>query len=136
MDYFMEFHWWYLVVGFIFLFVVFGKGKGGVVKKRVAASLEILDDRFAECPNEAKYSTFKEGSPDHIEIKVKDLPLPDGDILEFQVNNKALAIVEVKRNKAEFDYWSDEEVGFPVIIEGDELVIKYQGIAVLKGTFH
>jgi hypothetical protein len=42
----------------------------------------------------------------------------------------------VKSNKeAEFDHWSDEDVDFPVIKEGDELVIRYQGIDALKGTF-
>ena len=136
MDYFMEFHWWYLIVGFILLFIIFGKSKGGVVVNRVTASLETLDTRFAGCPTEAKYSTFKEGSPDHIEIKVKELPVPAGDQLEFLINQKTLAMVQVKhKKKAEFDCWSDENVDFPVIKKGDELLIKYQGVDVFRGTF-
>lgn len=136
MEYFMQFHWWYILAGFVLCFIVFGKGKGGLVVKRVTAKLEILDQRFAKCPAEAKYSTFKEGSPDHIEIKIKELPAFVGEELEFQINEEKLAMVRVGRNKAEFDYWSDEGVGFPVIKEGDELVIKYQGVVVLKGIFN
>jgi hypothetical protein len=136
MDYFMTFHWWYVPVVFILLFIVFGKGKGGLVVTRVTANLENLDHRFAKCPTEAKYSTFKEGTPDHIEIEVKELPIPVGDELEFLINGKTLAMVKVKSNqKAEFDYWSDEEVDFPIIKKGYELVIKYQGADILKGTF-
>lgn len=136
MDYFMEFHWWYLPVGFVLVFMFFGKGKGGIVVKRVTANLEPLDQRFAQCPTEAKYSTFKEGSPDHIEIKIKELPVSAGDQLEFLINNKTLAMVQVKsKKKAEFDYWRDENVDFPVIKEGDELLIKSQGADVFKGTF-
>jgi hypothetical protein len=136
MDYFMKFHWWYLPVGFVLVFMFFGKGKGGIVVKRVTANLEPLDQRFAECTTEAKYSTFKEGSPDHIEIKIKELPVSAGDQLEFLINNKTLAMVQVKsKKKAEFDYWRDENVDFPVIKEGDELLIKSQGADVFKGTF-
>ena len=137
MDYFMQFHWWYLLVAFVFLFIIFGKSKGGVVVKRLTASLEALDTRFAGCPTEAKYSTFKKGSPDHIEIKIKELPIPAGDQLEFMINQKTLAIVQVKpTKKAEFDYWSDENVDFPAIKEGDELLIRYQGVDVFKATFY
>jgi hypothetical protein len=49
MDYFMEFHWWYVFI-----------------------------QRFAGCVTEAKYKTFKEGSPDHIEIDVERLSIPEG----------------------------------------------------------
>lgn len=133
----MTFHWWYVPVAFILLFLVFGKRKGGIVVSRVTAYLEVLDTRFAGCRTEAKYSTFKEGSPDHIEIEVKDLSIPVGDELEFLINGKALAMVKVSpKHKAEFDYWSDEGVDFPIIKEGYELVIKYQGVDVLKGRFH
>ena len=136
MDYFLEFHWWYIVVGIIFFFIIFGKGKGGAVVKRVTANMEILDQRFEGCVPEAKYSTFKEGSPDHIEIEVERLSIQAGEELEFQLNGKTLAKVKVERDKeAEFDHWSDEGVDFPVIKEGDKLVIKYQNVDVLKGTF-
>ncbi len=120
----MEFHWWYIFIGLIFFFIFFGKGKGGVVVKRLTANMEILDQRFDECRPEAEYSTFKEGSPDHIDIEIEQLPIQVGEELEFQLNRKTLANVKVERDKeAEFDQWSDE------------LVIKYQGVDVLKGTF-
>ena len=83
MDYFMEFHWWYIPIGFIFLLFLFGKGKGGVVVKRFTANMEILDQRFDGCRPEAKYSIFKEGSPDHIEIEVEKLPIQVGEELKF-----------------------------------------------------
>ena len=45
-------------------------------------------------------------------------------------------MVQVKsKKKAEFDYWRDENVDFPVIKEGDELLIKSQGADVFKGIF-
>lgn len=136
MDYFLTFHWWYIPVAFIVIFLVFGKRKGGVVLSRVTAYLEVLDQRFADCRYEAKYSTFKEGTPDHIEIELKDLTIPVGDEVEFLINGKTLAMAEVKQSKkAEFDYWSDEGVEFPKIREGDELVIKYQSVEILKGRF-
>ena len=136
MDYFMQFHWWYIPVGFVVCFIVFGKGKGGFVVTRLTANMEILDQRFTGCRPEAKYSTFKEGRPDHIEIEVDRLSLPAGEELAIEINGETLAKVKVKSNKeAEFDHWSDEDVDFPVIKEGDELVIRYQGADALKGTF-
>lgn len=135
MDYFLEFHWWYLLVGF-FLFIFFGKGKGGGVVKRFSAKMEILDKRFEECRPEVTYAIFKEGSPDHIEIELENLFLEVDEELEFHINGKLLAIVKVKRDReAEFDHWSDEGVDFPVIKGGEELVVKYQNIDVLKGIF-
>lgn len=135
MDYFLQFHWWYLVVGFL-LFIVFAKGKGGVVVKRFTAHLEILDPRFAECRPEAKYSKFKEGSPDHIEIELENLFLEPGEELEFWLDGELLSEVSVENDhEAEFDHWSDEGVSFPVINGGEELVIRYQNTDVLKGIF-
>ncbi len=135
MDYFLEFHWWYLLVAF-FLFTFFGKGKGGIVVKRFTANIEVLDQRFEECRPNATYAIFKEGSPDHIEIEIDNLFLNVGEELEFYINGTLLAIVKVKRNKeAEFDHWSNEGVNFPAIEDSDELTIKYQSSEVLKGTF-
>ncbi len=136
MDYFFEFHWWYVPVGIVLVFMMFGKGKGGFVVKRLTADMEVLDDRFADCRFEADYATFKEGEPDHIEIELERLSIPVGDELEFLINGELLAVVAVERDKeAEFDHWADEDVEFPVIQEGDQLVIKYQGLEVAKGTF-
>lgn len=136
MEYFMEFHWWYLLVGFMLYFFMSGKGKGGIVVKRFTANMEILDQRFEGCQPEASYSIFKEGSPDHIEIEVEQLSIQIGEELEFQLNGKTLTKVKVKRNlEAEFDHWSDEGVYFPAIKEDDEIVIKYQNIEVLRGIF-
>jgi len=113
MDYFLEFHWWYVLIGLVLLVKFTGTSKGGLVVK-----------------------SFREGKPDHIDIEVEDLTIPVGDELEFHLNGKLLAKAEVKRNKeAEFDHWSDENVYFPKINEGDELVIKYQNVDVIKGTF-
>ena len=119
----------------LFFYLSF-KSKGGVIVKRITANLEAIDSRFTDSPTEAKYSTFKEGSPDHIEIKIKELPVPAGDQFEFLINDKTLAMFQVmSKKKAEFDYWSDGNVDFPVLKEGDELLIKYQGADVFKGTF-
>ena len=132
----MEFSWWYVVGGLFLIFLVFGKRKGGVVVRRYTAQLKVLDPRFEGCRPEASYSTFKEGSPDHIDIELEDLTIPVGEELEFMLNGELLATVPVERDReAEFDHWSDEGVDFPAIVEGDELVIRYQGVDVLRGTF-
>jgi len=137
MDYFMEFHWWYILIGVFLFFIIFGEGKGGIVVKKLTANIEVLDPRFESCEPEADYSIFKEGKPHHIEIEVDRLSIPVGDELVFEINGKLLANVKVERDKeAEFEHWSDEGVDFPVIKEGDELVIRYQNTDVLKGTFH
>lgn len=136
MDYFMEFHWWYLIIGIVVLFLFFGKSKGGVVVKRLTANMHILDERFQGCEPEADYSIFKEGKPDHIDIEIERLTIPVGEELELQLNGKTFAKFVVKRNnEAEFDYWSGEGVKFPKINEGDELVIRYKNVDVLKGVF-
>lgn len=135
MDYFLEFHFWYLIAA-LPLFMFFGKGKGGIVVKRLSAEMKILDPRFDQCRPDASYAMFKEGSPDHIDIEVKNLFLAVDETLEFQLNGKMLAVAKVKRNKkAKFDHWSDEGVNFPKIKVGDELVIRYQDVDVLKGRF-
>ncbi len=136
MDYFLQFHWWYVLIAIVLLFIFTGKSKGGIVVKRFTADMQILDDRFLGCDPEADYSIFKEGKPDHIEIEIERLTIPVGDELEFYLNGKLLSKVSVKRNKeAEFDHWSDEDVTFPKIKEGDEVIVKYQGVDALKGIF-
>ncbi len=136
MDYFLQFHWWYVLIAFILIFIFTGKSRGGLVVKRFTADLQILDDRFQGCDPDADYSIFKEGKPDHIDIEIERLNIPVGDELEFLLNGKLLAKVNVKRNKeAEYDHWGDEDVSFPKVNEGDELVVKYQGVDALKGVF-
>ena len=133
----MEFHWWYVPLLLIVAFLVFGKRKGGVVARRVEARWQVLDARFDGCELDADYNTFRNEGPDHIEIEVDNVPLEPGDTLEFLINGEHLADVEVSRGReAEFDHWSDEDVDFPVIKAGDELLIRYKGNDVLKGVFH
>lgn len=135
MDYFMEFQWWYILAGILIFSVLFGKKRGGLIVKRFTAALEVLDERFKDSPIEAKYNIFKKG-PDHIEIEVKELSIPVDDELEIHLNGVLLAKVKVKKNrKAKFDHWSDGDVKFPAIKDGDKLVIQYQNVDVLKGTF-
>jgi len=137
MDYFLQLHWWYLLIAFVLLVMFTGKRKGGIVVKSFKAEMQILDDRFQDCDADANYSIFKEGKADHIDIDLEKLIIPIGDELEFHLNGKLLAKVNVKRKKeAEFDHWADEEgVTFPRVNEGDKLVVKYQGTDVLKGVF-
>lgn len=136
MDYFLQFHWWYLLVAVVLFFVIFGKKKGGVVATRVSAELETLDDRFQNCRAKADYMTFTNDSPDHIDIEIKQLPLKENETLEFLINGKLLAEASVRPNlKAKFDHWADEDVEFPVVKSGDELIVIYDNSEVLKGTF-
>lgn len=136
MDYFLQFHWWYIPIGVIGFFLVFGKGKGGLVVKSFTAKMQILDDRFQGCDPEAEYVIFKEGKPVKLEIEIERLTIPVGDELEFHINGNLLATVLVEQDgEAEFDHYSDEGVAFPAIDAGDELVVRYQNVDVLKGTF-
>jgi len=131
----MEFHWWYILIAVV-VFMIFGKGKGGIVVKRFTANMQILDDRFNDCKPDADYVIFKEGKPDNLDIEIERLSIPIGDEVEFHINGKLLAKVNVKGNReAEFDHYSDEGVYFPKINEGDTLVVKYQNVDVMKGTF-
>ena len=136
MNYFLEFHWWYLVVVFVGFFWIFGSKKGGVVTTRYTATLEVKDGRFEQCRSEADYTMFKPGRPHHIDIEIDALPLDAGEEIEFELNGSVLAKVRVKSNReAEFDHWSDGDVSFPQIQEGDVLVVKHQGLEILRGTF-
>lgn len=138
MEYFMEFHWWYLLVLAYVLFVLpIPGGKGGFVVSGFTAQLEPLDQRFKDCQPEASYSIFKEGQPDKIDIEVDHLHNIDtGEKLELQLNGVTFAEMVVKfSSEAEFEHWSDEGIEFPRVKQGDVLVIKYQGMDVLKGTF-
>lgn len=132
------------MLGFILFIIVKanGKGKGsgnfkgGVVVTRFSADMEILDPEFKGCKPKAKYSIFKPGSPDKIDIEVENLFIPIGDHLEFLINGKTLANVPVEPDReAEFECWSDEGKSIPVIKAGDEVVIKYQNCEVIKGIF-
>lgn len=135
MDYFLEFHWWYIGAG-LALFLFLGKGKGGFVEKRFTADLEVLDPRFGACRTQATYAIFKEGTPDHIEIEVEDLFLAVGEYLEIYLDDTLLSKIKVKKDKeAEFDHWSDEKISFPRISGGEHIVIKYQNSAVFAGVF-
>jgi len=136
MEYFFEFHWWYIFVGLILLMIIFGKGKGGIVAKSYSADLKILDEQFKNCLPEAKYCIFKEGQPEKIEIEVEKLPLKTGETLELHLNETHLASMIVKKDKeAEFEHWSDGNVSFPKIKEGDTVLIKYLNRDILKGVF-
>jgi hypothetical protein len=135
-DHFLEFHWWYLIVGAA-VFLVFGRGKGGIVVTKLTASMRVLDSRFEQCRPEATYATFKEGTPDHINVEIENLSLRAGEELTLHLNGACLAQVKVKPNlEVEFDHWSDEDVDFPRVEKGDELVVRYEDLDVLKGTFH
>ncbi len=134
MEYFMQFHWWYVLVIIVLWFMF--TGKGGIVVKAYEANLVILDSRFEGCVPEASYSIFKKGQPDKIDIEVDKLSLPKGEELELLLNGVSFATMKVEADhEADFEHWSDENISFPKIQEGDELVIKYQGTPVLKGTF-
>lgn len=139
MEYFTQFHWWYVPVGIVLAFAFFGKGKGGIVVKRFTATFEILDDRFKSCRPEADFCIFKEGKPVKLEIDIEDLALPIGDELEFYINGELLAKVPVKKDgrgaEAEFEHYSDEGVDFPHIAEGDEVLIRYGSVDVIQGQF-
>ncbi len=133
MEYFLEFHWWYLLVGLLIVMAL--TGKGGRVIKKYSADLKILDDRFKDCIPEAEYKIFKEGQPDKIDVEVENLPLKTDEALDILINDVLLAEITVKRNKeAEFEHWSDE-ANFPKIKEGDVIVINYLGEKILEGTF-
>lgn len=129
------------IVAMVFLilfFKIFGKGsgRGGVVVSRVTANLQVFDPRFQGCKPEAKYSTFKEGTPHKIDIEIERLPLQPGEMLDFYINRQPLARVQVERDReAEFEHWSDGEVQFPQINAGDQLDIVYQNNVVLSGIF-
>ena len=133
MEYFLEFHWWYVLVGLVFIMAL--TGKGGRVVKRYSANLKILDERFKDCVPEAEYKVFKEGHPDKIEIEIENLPLKTDETLDVFINGVLLSKISVERYKeAEFEYWSDE-ADFPKIKEGDVVVINYLGIKILEGIF-
>jgi hypothetical protein len=135
MDYFLEFHWWYLLIGFL-VFTFIRKGKGGIVVQRYTAQFDVIDPRFQQCLPEANYAIFKEGSPDRIDIEIDKLPLASGETVEFHINGLMLVKVKVSRGKeAEFDHWGDEGVDFPIIKGGEVLDVKYLGETVLKGVF-
>ena len=132
----MEFHWWYIPVLLVVIFLFFGKRKGGVVEQRVVARMDVQDPRFEACQLDADYCTFRNEGPDHIEIEIEQLPLAPGETLEFLINGEHLADVEVNRSRqAEFDHWSDEGVDFPVVMAGDVLLIRYNGADVVRGVF-
>ena len=136
MDFFSEFHWWYVLIPAAAFVLLTGKSKGGVVVQRFDAQLQVLDDRFSGCEPEASYAEFKEGSPDHIEIELENLSLGVGEELELYLNESLLAKIKVEKDReAEFDHWSDEGVAFPKIVGGEELKIRYQGADVLQGVF-
>ncbi|WP_195758362.1 hypothetical protein [Kangiella sp. HZ709] len=132
----MQFHWWYILVGIILFFILFGKKKGGVVSTRLTASMQVLDSRFQDCKSEADFTSFKNDGPEHIDIEIEQLPLKVNEELEFLINGNLLATVKVKRNlEAEFDHWADEDIEFPMVHDGDELIIVYDNTEVLKGIF-
>lgn len=137
MEYFMEFHWWYLLLLSYVLFALpLPKGKGGFVVKGFNANLEVIDERFKDCQSDASYSIFKQGQPDKIDIEIDGLPLSVGDELELVLNGVMFANEKIKRaHEIEYEYWGDEGVDFPSVKEGDVLVIRYQGKDVLKGRF-
>ena len=139
MDYLTQFHWWYVPVLLILLFVFTADSKGGLVQKKFAAVFQILDDRFQGCKPEADFCVFRAGKTVKLEIEVERLAIPLGEELELYINGALLAKVPVKKDgsgaEAEFEHYSDEGVDFPTIVEGDEIVIRYEGIDVITGRF-
>jgi len=113
-----------------------GSSRGGIVKTRFTADFEILDPRFQACRPEGDYSIFKEGKPHKIEIEVERLPLQEGEFLDVYINQHPLSRIVVKHDlEAEFEHWSDGEVSFPQITEGDKVDITYQNKIIISGVF-
>lgn len=131
----------FAISAFVFLVLflkVFGGGKsrGGRVITRYTAKFQILDPRFETSRPEADYNIFKDGKPHKFEIDLERLPLSEGEELKFYINGKLLSDVKVDNElEAKFEHWSDEDVDFPQIIEGDILDIIFKGAHVMQGIF-
>jgi hypothetical protein len=133
-----------LIAGAALIFVFFlfnilgaGSGRGGRVITRFTADFKILDPRFQTCRPEGDYCIFKEGKPHKIEIDVERLPLQKGEFLDVYINQQFLSRMTVEADlEAEFEHWSDGEVSFPQITEGDKIDIAYQGNIIISGVFH
>ena len=59
-----------------------------------------------------------------------------GEVLDIHINKIPLSSIPVKGDfEAEFEHWSDGEVSFPQITEGDKVDIIYQSKVVISGVF-
>ncbi len=133
MEYFLEFHWWYLLVGIALLFIFFGKG--GVVKYSFTAELEPIDEIVKDCRGYCARKFFRNGKDEKFVVDIQDISLPAGEHLELYINSTLLETLTVKKSREiEFDTWNTDE-GFPNIQPGDKVEIRYQNKPVFSGTF-
>jgi hypothetical protein len=135
MEYFSGVQWWYLVIPAIALLVIL-IGKIGKVSRQYEVELVATDPRFQSCISEIRLSFFEKNREARLEIDLRDLQVPVGESLAILHHGTLLANIPVAfEGEAEYEQWGNADTPLPDIRPGDELVIAYQGKAVLKGKF-
>ena len=133
MEYWMEFHWWYIPVVIIVLFIFFGKG--GVVIDRFEAKLEAQEARFKDCDAHCTRKFFKNGKDESFQVDIQDIDLPAGDEVAVMINGALLKMLKVKKSKEiEFDIWNDAE-DYPIVQPQDTVEIQYNNKPIFVGVF-
>jgi len=137
-EYFLEFHWWYVLVAFIILFIFFGESKGGVVTHRFYTDLSAIDDRFSKCVGYSSRSFFKNMKDEKFKVEIDKIPLERGEELDIHINDKFFRTEKVKRNREiEFDIWLDDKLvdNFPKVMPKDKIVVFYNKYPILEGVY-
>ncbi len=133
MEYFLEFHWWYIAVILLLHFIFFAKG--GVVIDEFVAQLEPLDERFKNCEGYCNRRFFKNGKDEKFTVDIQHIDLPVGEEVTLLLNQKVFKKLKMqKRQRIEFDIWNSDE-SFPLIQIGDKVEIHYQGQPIFEGVF-
>lgn len=133
MEYFLEFHWWYVLVVIVLLFVFFGKG--GVVKYSFVAELEPIDEIVKDCRGYAARKFFRNGKDEKFVVDIQDISLLAGELVELYLNAALFKTLTVKRSREiEFDIWNTDEQ-YPKVQLGDEVEIRYLNKPIFSGTF-
>ncbi|MDY7026368.1 MAG: hypothetical protein SVC26_08540 [Pseudomonadota bacterium] len=136
MDHFLSHFWFYGVIAVLAGFFFLGKRSNSSITEKLVAEFEVKNPQFKLSGFRARYVKFGDESPDRIDVELSQLPLDVAEILDLQVNGQAMVSLRVKPNhQAEFDYWRDENVGFPVLNANDALDILYRGEVIASGVF-
>lgn len=133
MVYFLEFHWWYCIVGFILLMLL--TGRGGSVSKRIITPLDVVDEKFAGARGHVELTLFKNGKDRKLEVEIDFIDLNKGEELEVFINQQLYRIARVESDKeADVDHWKGDD-DYIEIKPGDLVEVKYRDVLIMHAIF-